>query len=145
MMIFLGLVLLVMYTVAFINGGIGKTIFKEVKELEDAERTGYLSEEDKLKKALKISVKVIGLMLYSIVGVLFYTIFLIGALSVDVFLIPTLIMIFVAVYIWVRNFTSKKQKEKIKKKDMTVTHTSDQWERAFYILYVLYILVLLIL
>lgn len=147
MMIFIGLVLLVIYLVGFIKGGWLKESFVEAEGFQkkvELNEWGVASEEDKLKESIKFFLKALGMLSFSIFASILVIVFLIGALSVDVLLFPTILILAYTVYGYVRIFVSKKKREDNKKKDMTVTHPKDQVKRGVMLLYVLYILVLLI-
>lgn len=147
MMIFIGLVLLVIYLVGFIKGGWFKQSFVEAKGFQkkfDSGDWGEMSEEDKLKDSIKFASKALGMLAFSILASILVIVFLIGALSVDVLLLPTVVILAYYVYGFVRIFVSKKKREKDQAKDMTITHPKDQVKRGVMLLYILYILVLLI-
>ena len=147
MMIFIGLVLLIIYLVGFIKGGWFKEYFVGFNAFEKkvaSDEWRLISEEEQLKDSIKFASKALGMLAFSIVASILVLVFFIGALSIDVLLFPTLIMLAYYIYGIVHIFVSKKKREKNQAKDMTVTHTKDQVKRGVMLLYILYILVLLI-
>lgn len=143
MMIFIGLILLISFIVAFVNGGYFKSIHKEVEFLKSEEMKD-LEDEEQIKYSYKTFFKVIWMFIWTVTLALMYMCFLIGALSVDVLLAPTLFMITLFVGKYVLVFTSRSYKESFKNKDMNKIDANDQLRRGVNIAYILYILILII-
>lgn len=143
MMIFIGLILLIAFIVSFVNGGYFKPLHKEVEFL-NSEEMKELEDGEQIKYAYKTLFKVIWMLIWTVTLALMYMCFLIGALSVDVLLAPTLFMITMFVGKYVLVFTSRSYKESFKNKDMNKIDASDQLRRGVNIAYILYILILII-
>ncbi|MFJ7982345.1 hypothetical protein ACIQ1D_18965 [Lysinibacillus xylanilyticus] len=142
MMIFLGLVLITVYTISLLKGGMFTEILKESNEVQKMDIES--NSEEVIIKASSVFFKLIASMIFSLVIAFFYVCFIIGALSVDIILIPTILMIILFFGNIVYNSVSKKAKEKRKNKDLTKTSIMGQFMRVVYILYFIYILVLII-
>lgn len=147
MLIFIGLVLLVIYLVGFIKGGWFKNTSKEIKEFSELHESGGMadmSETEQAKIGLKMVAKALGNLAFSITTMFLLICFFIGALSVDTLLIPTVFMLAYFIYGIVRPIVSESYREKIKKKDLSVTSSKAQFKRGLMLVYILYILILLI-
>lgn len=144
MMIFFGLVLLIFYLSLLILGRefykAGDQAVEEMDIKEDEEIT-----EDKSAKILKGCMFAIGFLLVYILEV----VFTISAVSVDVYLYPTVFMLALMVVSWVRsillNSKYKKHpelKEYHKKKNRTVYGVIAQLLKITFFIYILILLIL---
>ena len=143
MMIFIGLILLIAYLVGTINGGWFTETVKESESFTKEKLEG-MEEEEQIKYSITIVGKVLLILVFAILMAILNVIFLIGALSVDVILVPTIILLLLFVYKWVRVSTSKKFREKINNRSKEDRKTRARWSNGIYVIYVLYILVLLV-
>ena len=143
MMIFIGLILLTAFLVGTINGGWFVETFKETKSFTK-KKLEELDEEEQIKYSIKILVKVFSALVFAILMSILNLIFLIGALGVDVVLVPTIALLSLFVYNIVRVSTSKKYRDKINNRSEEDKKTKARWSNGIYVIYVLYILVLLV-
>ncbi|PAV30329.1 hypothetical protein CIL05_07615 [Virgibacillus profundi] len=136
MMIFFGLVLLITYLCLLTVGNI---------KLDGTDKeTESMSTEEQIKLIIKMGVFVIGVFSILIIEALF----LINALSIDMFLYPTVGMLVLAIIGWVRGVTTVKKhkkhpelKEYNKKKNRTVFGTIAQILKIAYFAYILFLLI----
>ena len=139
---FLTIVMLVASIVSIVNGGLHKGVIKSFSEVY------YVGEDDKLVEKegvndelrMKVIVKGFSFTLIALLLVILQLIFLISALSVDVLIIPTVVMIILFVYGMVKSIVGKKKTNKeameFKRKGLV--------KQLIFLAYVIYIFILIV-
>lgn len=141
---FLGILLLVFYTVSLFKGGSFKEFFSEAKKFENVKEEDFANDSEMVETSIKFVIKALGILLVLIALAFGQLFFFIGAFSVDFLIFPTLIMLVWYVGGFIYKLVSKKSKEKSKNVDMTKTNPKQQISRVIYIVYILFILALII-
>ena len=139
---FLTIVMLVSSIVSIIKGGLHRGVINSFNE------NYYVGEDDKLvekegvddEQRMKVIAKGCLFSLIAFLLVILQLIFLISALSVDVLIIPTVIMIFLFVYGMVKAITGKKKTNKetmeLKRKGLI--------RQLIFLAYIIYIFILIV-
>ena len=143
MMIFIGLILFIAYLIGAINGGWFLDTLKEGKDFTQ-EKFDTMEEEEQVKYSIKMIAKALWVLFISISLLILKVVFLIGALSVDVILVPTIVLLVLFIVKIVRFSTDEKFRKKVNNRSEEERKSKTRISNAIYALYVLYILFLLI-
>lgn len=142
MLVFIGIYLLVTYSISLLSGGIFKEFYKELNEFARKDESGELKEDMEAwgKEIRKAIAMMLIMTFHAVVVLVMLFIFLIKAIYIDALVFPTVLIMSYLVGNIILIITNKKYREKRKKKDATVTTFRGQLFRATIVVYVLYIL-----
>lgn len=142
MLMFLAIIMLVSSIVSIIKGGLHRGVIKSFNEVyhvgEDDELVEKEGVDDELR--VKIALKGCGYIIFVLMLIILELVFFISALSVDVLVVPTVVMIALFVYGVVKAIVGKK---KSNKEAMTFKRKGF-FRQLLFLLYVAYIFVLLV-
>lgn len=141
-LVFIGIYLLVTYSISLLSGGIFKEFYKELNEFTRKEESGELKADMETwgKEIRKALVMMFIMIFHSIVVLVMLFIFLIKAIYIDVLVFPTVLIMSYFIGNIILTISSKKYRERKKKQDGSVTTFKGQLVRATIVVYVLYIL-----
>ncbi|QJI52415.1 hypothetical protein [Psychrobacillus phage Perkons] len=143
-MIFLSLVFLTLSLIVLVKGNLMNGLVRSLDPFRTDESISKLSEEEKLKGVLKILV----IFTYIIFHTLFWSIYLVKAISIDIYIYPTLIMIALFIFGWIKSALSTERRKKLKDeyknkplKDRTLWRTIASIINITYFSYMIWILI----